>query len=77
MSQKGMQILSHFGYLPGFNFSNFSLCEHCLYGIQTQSQSPHKWGSTQKREPLELVHSDVCGPMPNVSMGGSSILLHS
>ena len=64
-----MKVLSHFGYLPGFNFSYFSLCEHCLYGKQTQS--PHKRESTQKCEPLELVHSDLCGPMPNVSMGGS------
>ena len=30
MSQKGMKILSHFGYLPAFNFSDFSICEHCL-----------------------------------------------
>ena len=35
MSQSGMKILSHFGYVRGFNFSDFSICEHCLYGKQT------------------------------------------
>ena len=70
LSQSGMKILSRFGYVPGFNFSDFSICEHCLYGKQTQS--PHKRGSTRKSEPLALVHSDVCGPMPTLSMGGAS-----
>ena len=33
--------------------------------------SPHKMGSFRKAKPLQLVHSDVCGPMPVVSMGGA------
>ena len=32
MSQNGMKILSRFGYVLGFTFSDFSICEHCLYG---------------------------------------------
>ena len=36
MSKKGMEILSRSGYLPGFSFSDFQFCEHCLYGKQTQ-----------------------------------------
>ena len=40
MSKKGMEILSHFGYLPGFLFHDFEFCEHCVYGKQTQT--PHK-----------------------------------
>ena len=69
MSQSGMKVLSHFGYVLGFNFSNFSVCEHYLYGKQTQS--PHKRGNSRKSEPLVLVHSDVCGPMLVVSMRGA------
>ena len=46
-----------------------SVCEHCLYGKQTMS--PHKRGSLRKAKPLQLLHSDVCGPMPIVSMGGA------
>ncbi|NHV87479.1 hypothetical protein HA385_23025, partial [Escherichia coli] len=73
MSQKGMEVLFHFGYLHGFSFIDFSTCEHCLFGKQTQS--PHKRGSTHKSELLSLVHSDVCGPMPIVSMGGGHSIL--
>ena len=65
-----MKVLSHFGYILGFNFFDFIVCEHCLYGKQTQS--PHKKGSSKKSEPLALVHSDVCGPMPTLSMGGAA-----
>ena len=70
MSQSGMKVLSYFGYVPGFNFFDFSICEHCLYGKQTQS--PHKRGSSRKSEPLALVHSDECGPMSTLSMGGAT-----
>ena len=49
VSQNGMKVLSHLGYVLGFNFSDFSICEHCLYGKQTQS--PHKKGSYRKSEP--------------------------
>ena len=69
MSKYAMKELSRSGYLPGFNFSDFSICEHCLYGKQTQT--PHKKGSSRKAEPLQLVHSNVCGPMPMASMGGA------
>ena len=55
--------------MPSFNFSNIFVCEYYLYGKQTMS--PHKRGSLRKVEPLQLVHSDVCGPMPIVSMGGA------
>jgi len=69
MSQKGMEVLSRCGYLPGFNFSDLPTCEHCFFGKQTQS--PHKRGSTCKSELLSLIHSDVCGSMPTISMGGA------
>ena len=69
MSQTTMKELSRFGYLSNFNFSDFFVCEHCLFGKQTQS--PHKRVSSRKIEHLQLVHSDVCGPMPMASMGGA------
>ena len=70
MSQSGMKVLSHFGYVLGFNFSDFYICEHCLYGRQTQS--PHKRGSSRKNEHLALVHHVVCGPLLTLSMGGAT-----
>ena len=50
MSQSAMKVLSRFGYLPAFNFQDFSICEHCLFG--KQMQSTHKNDSTRKNERL-------------------------
>ena len=69
MSIFGMKVLSRLGYVPSFNNFDMSICEHCLYGKQTLS--PHKGSSSRKSEPLQLVHSDVCGPMLVMSMGGA------
>ena len=69
MSISRMKVLSRLGYVPGFNYSDMSICEHCLYGKQTLS--PHKGSISRKSEPLQLVQSDVCGPMPVLSMGGA------
>ncbi|RYA47095.1 hypothetical protein DD606_23800, partial [Enterobacter cloacae complex sp. GF14B] len=73
MSKKGMEILSRSGYLPGFSFNDFEFCEHCLYGKQTQQ--PHKHRSSRRDTQLALVHSDLCGPMPNLSLGGASYFM--
>ena len=34
MSKARMQVVSCFGFIPGLNFSDFSICEHCMYGKQ-------------------------------------------
>ena len=70
MSKKGMEILSRSGYLPGFSFQEFEFCEHCVYGKQTQE--PHKSKGQRRDERLALVHSDLCGPMPSLSLGGAT-----
>ena len=64
MSKARMQVLSWFGFIPGLNFSDFSVCEHCLYGKQIANS--HSIVSQKWCEPLELVHSDVCDPMPTI-----------
>ena len=70
MSKKGMEILSRFGYLPSFSFQDFEFCEHCVYGKQTQES--HLQRGNRKDQRLALVHSDLCGPMPSLSLGGAS-----
>ena len=76
MSLKGMEMLSCLGYLPALNFLDFSICEHCIYG--KHARSAHKRNLNKKKsEPLDLVHSDVCGQMPVRSMGGHPISSHS
>ena len=70
MSKKGMEILSRSGYLPGFSFHDFEFCEHCVYGKQTQTS--HKLKGNCREQWLALVHSDLCGPMPSLSLGGAA-----
>ena len=69
MSRKAMENLSRMGYFPALSFSDFPFCEHCLYGKQTRGSRNVKFDTV--RQPLELVHSDVCGPMPSKSLGGA------
>ena len=45
------------------------LCESCIGG--KQSTTPFKTSNTTMSEPLELVHSDLCGKMGEKSIGGS------
>jgi hypothetical protein len=44
-------------------------CEHCKYGKQSQARFPS--GVTRENGILELVHSDVFGPVIVPSLGGS------
>ena len=46
------------------------MCEHCLYA--KQAMNSHSTINKKWSELLELVHSDMCGPMPAASMGGAS-----
>ena len=65
MSKKGMEILSRSGYLPSFSFQDLEFCENCVLGKHTQV-SYRKRGN-RKDQRLALVHSDLCGPTPNLS----------
>lgn len=44
-------------------------CEGCIEGKQQRSPFPVD-GATRASKVLEIVHSDVCGPMKTTSMGG-------
>jgi Integrase core domain/GAG-pre-integrase domain len=46
------------------------ICESCVYGKSHRLPFPKK-SSSRASGILDLVHSDVCGPMPVNSMGGS------
>src|SRR5579875_1494527 len=45
-------------------------CEGCMMGKQHRHSFP-KDGATRASKVLEIVHSDVCGPMRNASIGGA------
>ena len=52
------------------NEKHNSLCEGCVMGKQHRVPHP-KVATTRATEPHETIHSDVCGPMPVDSVGGS------
>lgn len=52
---------------------NLETCEVCIKG--KQSQKPFQMSSSRSTEVLQLVHSDVCGPMRVNSNGGSRYFL--
>lgn len=45
------------------------MCEPCVLAKQTRAPFPTSHSSTAK--PMQLVHTDVCGPMPVQSIGGA------
>ena len=49
-------------------------CEACALGKQHRDEFPvHK--EKQERETIELIHTDVYGPMQNTSLGGTRYFL--
>ncbi len=49
------------------------ICESCIGGKQCKNS--FKPSSTKSSEPLELVHSDVCGKMGKKSIGRAEYFL--
>ena len=70
MSEKGMKMLLSKGKLPELKSIDFDMCESCILGKQ-KNVSFLKIGKTPKAEKLELVHTDLWGPSPVASLGGS------
>lgn len=54
--------------------SGIHLCDSCQVSKQTGRPYPHG-GGTRARHKLELVYSDVCGPVSVRSLGGSRYFL--
>ena len=50
------------------------ICEGCIFGKQHRDTFP-VGESYKARTPLEIVHSNICGPMQTSSMGGCNYLL--
>jgi hypothetical protein len=48
---------------------DFDFCENCIYGKQNRVRFPS--GATREKGILELIHSDVFGPVPVPSLGKS------
>ncbi|XP_033145473.1 uncharacterized protein LOC103839411 isoform X1 [Brassica rapa] len=59
--------------LPKFKVKK-EACEACRLGKQSRKSFP-KESQTKTREKLEIVHTDVCGPMQHQSVDGSRYFL--
>ena len=51
--------------VPKDMFCKIDLCEACLFGKMASSKFPTS--NSRRSRPLELVHSDICGPFPTQS----------
>ena len=71
IGEKGLRILHGKGMVEGMSNSSldFDFCENCVYGKQNRVSFPS--GGKRAKQILELVHSDVFGPMKVPSLGKS------
>lgn len=76
LSYKGLRTLSHNGMVEGLPTIKTpqKLCSNCLVGKQQRESFPKKslWKSANK---LQLVHSDICGPITPTSNSNKRYIL--
>ena len=70
MSVKRMKMLTAKGALEGLKSVDMGLCKSCVMGKQKRL-SFTKTAREPKKMRLEMVHTDVWGPSPVSSLGGS------
>eukprot|EP00253_Pinus_taeda_P035873 PITA_35873 len=73
IGEKGLRILHGKGMVEGMSNSSldFDCCENCVYGKQNRVSFPS--GGKRTKQILELVHSDVFGPVKVPSLEDYSI----
>eukprot|EP00253_Pinus_taeda_P001991 PITA_01991 len=72
----GLNLLSRKGMVKGLPLIEKpgSLCEGCILGKQHRESFP-SGKSIRAKEPLEIIHSDLCGPMQAASLAGNQYFL--
>ena len=68
ISEKRMKRLHSDGLLTSFDFESYETCEACLLGKMTKM--PFTGFPDRATDLLELIHTDVCGPMSMSARGG-------
>ena len=68
ISEKRLSKLHKFGDLGSFEYDSYDTCDSCLLGKMTKT--PFSGKGERANELLELIHSDVCGPMTIQARGG-------
>jgi hypothetical protein len=55
--------------IPELQSTHEGICRGCALGKNVKN--PFSSSNSRSKEILDLIHSDVCGPMPVKSLGGS------
>ena len=72
LNYQGLHLLSASGIVTGLPYLPIlkETCSGCQFGKQTRESFPsHSLNRSQ--QPLQLLHTDLCGPMQTMSQGGS------
>jgi hypothetical protein len=71
IGEKGLRAMHNNGMFEGFPECGLEayFCEHCIYGKQSQERFPSR--VTRENGILELLHSDMFGPITVPSLGWS------
>ena len=59
--------------LPDIRIPENTICKSCQFGKKTRTNFPEKEGSASR--PLELVHTDICGPSRTKSPRGEEYFI--
>ena len=70
MSEKGLKVLIDRKSLPSLKFLNLNFCKYCVFGKKCRQK--FKGGRHIRKGIIDYIHSNVWGPSPTVSLGGSS-----
>lgn len=73
LNRKGLSLLRKMSTGMSKNFINEKICEDCIIG--KQQREPFNVSKKQSKDILELIHTDLCGPMEQTSIGGSKYFL--
>ena len=69
MSQTRLWRLMALGYIPDLQHTESHFCEYWRYGNETRSR--HSTHYEMVHGLLELIHTHLCGPMPENFLGGA------
>ena len=78
LSEQNLQLLARNELVEHFDYNvtnNIGFCEACI-GWK-HHRSCFEASKTHRREPLELIHTDVCGKMGAKSIGGTEYFVSS
>src|SRR5262249_46745414 len=73
IGEKRISHLHSSGYLNSFEYKPFDTCERCIMGKMTKA--PFGGQGERASELLELVQTDVCGPLSKEAKGGYSYFI--